>query len=162
MFHTLTRGEDLAANGFESGTEAERTSLSDIEESQPSTPIRKTSENESTSVPVPEIKVASSPEDDSDLQYISIYDFLKEISPEQQETLHRYAFGHHPEIWYKFKRFETLALINLYHHQHDLIQLEKTILQKKGVMTRDERNCLRVVLKDYCPSPSPHTQPHTS
>ena len=162
MFHTLTRSEDLAANDFESGTGAERTSLSDTKESRPSTPTQKTSENESTSVPVPEIKVASSPEDDSEWQYISIYDFLKEISPEQQETLHRYAFGHHPEIWYKFKRFETLALINLYHHQHDLIQLEKTILQKKGVMTRDERNCLRVILKDYCPSPSPNIQPHTS
>lgn len=153
MFRSLTLGKSLAADDLENGVGADYISTNRQEESRPSASEPKTPKDEPQSAPVPKIKVATAPEDDSDLPYYSIYDALKEISVEKQETLHRYAFGHHPEIWYKFKRFETLALINLYHYQHELIEMEKTIMLKKGVMTRDERNCLRVVMKDYCSNP---------
>ncbi|KAL9097335.1 MAG: hypothetical protein Q9165_000762 [Trypethelium subeluteriae] len=81
--------------------------------------------------------------------YATIYDFLQKISWDNQKTLQQCAFGHYPEIWYKFKRFETLSLLNLYHYQQELVGLEKSIMRNKGVMSRDERNCLRIVLKDY-------------
>jgi hypothetical protein len=157
MFRTRTLSKNLSPYDLENGAGADHGSSSGLGEPQPSASNRKTSNTGLPSAPVPEIKVASAPEDDSNLYYNSIYDCLEEIPAEKQETLRRYAFGHHPEIWYKFKRFETLALINLYHYQHELVQMEKAILLKKGVMNRDERNCLRILLKDYC-SHSLHSQ----
>ena len=98
----------------------------------------------------PTITLNDADNEDAQASYATIYDLLQKISSDQQTTLRQCAFGQYPEIWYKFKRFETLSLLNLYHYQQELVELEKSILRNKGVMSRDERNCLRVVLKDYC------------
>jgi hypothetical protein len=100
--------------------------------------------------PTPEIKIERPPDEEDESSYSTIYDFLKPTSPESQKTLRQCAFGHYPEKWYKFKRFESLSLLNLYHYQQELVEFEKCISQRKGVMTRDERNCLRIMMKDYC------------
>ena len=76
-------------------------------------------------------------------------DLMKDISEKDQEILRLCAIGQHPELWYKFKRFETLSLLNLYNYQHELVQLEKRIMAKRGVMNTEERHLLSVMLKDY-------------
>lgn len=43
------------------------------------------------------------------------------------EKLYDFARGLYPEAWYMFKRFETLSLFNIYHYQHDLVQLNQKI-----------------------------------
>jgi hypothetical protein len=71
------------------------------------------------------------------------------------------ARGECPELWYKFKRFETLSLLNLYHYQHELIELESKIYSPK----RDKKAStkpgahdgatvveMRRLLREYCES----------
>ena len=70
----------------------------------------------------------------------------------QQHSLFEIARGTYPEVWYKFKRFETLSLFNLYHYQHELIELEKRITKKDvavGRMDPDDRELLKRLLKEY-------------
>jgi hypothetical protein len=70
----------------------------------------------------------------------------------QQHSLFECARGTYPEVWYKFKRFETLSLFNLYHYQHELIELEKKITKKDVAVGRadpDDRELLKRLLKEY-------------
>jgi hypothetical protein len=70
----------------------------------------------------------------------------------QQHSLFECARGTYPEVWYKFKRFETLSLFNLYHYQHELIELEKKITKKDvaaGRMDPEDRELLKRLLKEY-------------
>ncbi|KIW32822.1 uncharacterized protein PV07_04340 [Cladophialophora immunda] len=48
------------------------------------------------------------------------------------QDLFKCSRGEYPELWYKFKRFETLNLLNLYHYQHELIQLESKIYRPEN------------------------------
>jgi hypothetical protein len=77
----------------------------------------------------------------------------------EQLKLYDCSRGEHAAIWYKFKRFETLALLNLYHYQHELVKLEDEIthqhdtsemMVQPGVMTNNERRKLRELLQEYC------------
>jgi hypothetical protein len=45
-----------------------------------------------------------------------------------QQELSECACGSYPEVWYQFKRFETLGLLNLYHYQDQLVNLEQQII----------------------------------
>jgi hypothetical protein len=75
-----------------------------------------------------------------------------------QHKLYDCASGTYPEVWYKFKRFETLSLLNLYHFQHELVNLEKKIIgdsfnKISGVFEDSkDRDLLRTLLNDYCKS----------
>lgn len=99
---------------------------------------------------------------------------LAEVLPQQsaaylhdiqsQVELYKCSRGQYPELWYKFKRFETLGLLNIYHYQHELIQLEKEIdkaeeqsrdkkdfqVKHPGVLTSIQLGRMRRLMKEYC------------
>lgn len=79
----------------------------------------------------------------------------KGITSQVQGNLWNCATGAFPEVWYKFKRFETLSLHNLYHYQHELVtfQWELNRRDPKGEMSDHERQYLRKLLKEYCEHP---------
>ena len=58
--------------------------------------------------------------------------------------------GRYPELWYKFKRFESPALLNLYLYQDELVQLQQDSDRKDGSMLIEQRTSLRALIKDYC------------
>jgi hypothetical protein len=74
---------------------------------------------------------------------------LKQLPNEGQRELYNCARGEYDEVWYKFKRFETLNLLNLYHYQHQLVTLEEKIYENRGVMTSADMELLRLLMKDY-------------
>lgn len=47
----------------------------------------------------------------------------------QDETMIDCCLGAHPKVWYKFKRFEYLSLLNLYYYQHELVSLDAEIFE---------------------------------
>ncbi|MCJ1394151.1 hypothetical protein MMC18_007029 [Xylographa bjoerkii] len=57
--------------------------------------------------------------------------------------------GAKPELWYKFKRFESLALLNLYLYQDELVSLQRDIDYKNGEMLIEQRTRLRTLTKEY-------------
>lgn len=73
-----------------------------------------------------------------------------------QLELSKCACGSYPEVWYQFKRFETLGLLNLYHLQDQVVGLEKRIIgngsdKTAGILADPgDRDTLRNILKDYC------------
>jgi hypothetical protein len=73
---------------------------------------------------------------------------LPQLSDSQQKTLYKCTQGEFPELWYKFKRFESLNLLNLYHYQHDLVKFQSS-LRLTGVMDIKERQLLRYLMKEY-------------
>lgn len=75
-------------------------------------------------------------------------------STAQQKTLFKCSQGEFQDVWYIFKRFESLALLNLHHYQHELAELEKDVIndnEEPGGCFRDssQRKRLRKLLKDY-------------
>jgi hypothetical protein len=81
------------------------------------------------------------------------------------EKLYAFARGScDPDACYLFKRFETLSLFNIYHYQHELVQLnQKVASYEKGCSesdggqsdnTKDERGedikNVRNLLREYC------------
>jgi hypothetical protein len=50
----------------------------------------------------------------------------------KEQKLFDFSRGLHPEVWYKFKRFETLSLLNLYNYQDKLVKLDKQINEAGG------------------------------
>jgi len=65
------------------------------------------------------------------------------------QKLFDFSRGLYPEVWYKFKRFETLSLLNLYNYQHELVQLDKKINDAKGGMNDNDVANLRRLLQEY-------------
>lgn len=61
-----------------------------------------------------------------------------------------FAYGAHPELWYKFKRFETLGLHNLYLLQDELVRFQRDVDYRAGHMTIADSQKLRGLLKEYC------------
>jgi hypothetical protein len=59
------------------------------------------------------------------------------------------ARGLYPQVWYKFKRFETLSLLNLYHYQDKLVQLDKKISEARGDMKDEDITNLARLLREY-------------
>ena len=47
------------------------------------------------------------------------------LTDEQHDAAVDCCLGAHKEVWYKFKRFEDLSLLNLYYYQHQLVLLDK-------------------------------------
>lgn len=68
----------------------------------------------------------------------------------KQQALFHCSRGEHKELWYKFKRFETLSLLNLYYYQHELISLESKIWSTSGVMSSSDVSKMRSLLNKYC------------
>ena len=64
------------------------------------------------------------------------------------------SLGQEPELWYKFKRFESLALFNLFLYQDQLVELQGDIDEAEGRLNADQRTKLRLLLKEYCALPS--------
>lgn len=77
----------------------------------------------------------------------------------KEQKLFYCARGLYSPAWYKFRRFETLSLLNLYHHQDKLVQIEKRIETNRGQMTADEVDELGKTLQEYCKL---FMHPHTS
>lgn len=75
------------------------------------------------------------------------------LGPAQGETSNQvmwdFVRGLYPDMWYKFKRFESLSLLNLYHYQDKLIQLEKKISEARGEMVEDDITNLANLLREY-------------
>lgn len=65
------------------------------------------------------------------------------------------ARGVYESAWYKFRRFETLGLLNLYHYQDQLVRLEKDITRRRGEMAPKEVAELAILLREYCSFPYP-------
>ena len=77
---------------------------------------------------------------------------LSPLPTHTQQALLECSRGAHPKLWYKFKRFETMSLLNLYHYQHELIELEQKITKRAiipGIMEPGDRERLRKLLKEY-------------
>ena len=72
-----------------------------------------------------------------------------EIDPLTTRTLFSHTRGKNSKTWFTFKRFEGLCLLNLYHVQHELIELEENISTSGGLMTRNDNRNLRDLLNDY-------------
>lgn len=54
-------------------------------------------------------------------------DPIKPLTRKQHNALVDCCLGAYEEVWYKFKRFEDLSLLNLYYYQHQLVLLDKEI-----------------------------------
>lgn len=68
-----------------------------------------------------------------------IYDDYGDFPPQSVQTqLYNFLQGDNTEIWYKFKHFESLPLLNLYHDQYELVQFE-ICLASTQYMSRSER-----------------------
>lgn len=73
----------------------------------------------------------------------------------QHESIVDCCLGAHPKVWYKFKRFECLSLLNLYYYQHELIRLDNRIFGTPDVpkdftaLDREEWLELRSMIKEY-------------
>lgn len=60
------------------------------------------------------------------------------------------ARGVYDAPWYKFRRFETLGLLNLYHYQDRLVRFEKDVTGRRGHMDADDVAELSTLLREYC------------
>jgi hypothetical protein len=61
-----------------------------------------------------------------------------------------FSHGEKPELWYKFKRFETLGLHNLYLLQDQLVRFQRDLDWRGGEMTKKDSSTLRNLIKEYC------------
>ncbi|KXX73044.1 hypothetical protein MMYC01_210089 [Madurella mycetomatis] len=59
------------------------------------------------------------------------------------------ARGVYDAPWYKFRRFETLGLLNLYHYQDRLVRFEKDITGRRGHMDAEDAAELSTLLREY-------------
>ncbi|KAH8880917.1 hypothetical protein GQ53DRAFT_754737 [Thozetella sp. PMI_491] len=59
------------------------------------------------------------------------------------------ARGLYDDAWYKFRRFETLSLLNLYHYQDKLVQIENTVTMSEGNLAPEEVEVLGKTLRQY-------------
>jgi hypothetical protein len=57
--------------------------------------------------------------------------------------------GEYPGFRYQFKRFESLSLLNLYHYQQELVDLESQLVKSGGVISAKERTKMRHLIKEY-------------
>lgn len=57
--------------------------------------------------------------------------------------------GESPCLWYKFKRFESLSLLNLYHLQDQLVGLDQAIGRQSGEVSPKQTAQLRTLLNEY-------------
>jgi hypothetical protein len=73
---------------------------------------------------------------------------------EEGSTIHQKLYNcsrglFNAQIWYQFKRFETLCLLNLYHYQHELVKLQEKIDNAKGDLEEEDIQNLRRLLREY-------------
>lgn len=66
-----------------------------------------------------------------------------------EQILFDFSRGLHSEVWYKFKRFETLSLLNLYHYQDKLVKLDKKIKKARGDLDDGDVTDLANFLREY-------------
>ncbi|KAK0635832.1 hypothetical protein B0T17DRAFT_517386 [Bombardia bombarda] len=66
-----------------------------------------------------------------------------------EERLFQMAQGMYEPAWYKFKRFDSLQLLNLYHYQHKLVVFDEKISQNQGKMSEEEITTMAALLKEY-------------
>lgn len=73
----------------------------------------------------------------------------------EHEVMVNCCLGAYPEVWYKFKRFECLSLLNLYYYQHELVSLDEEIFGTPNAthewkpLDSTELLNLRTVIKEY-------------
>ncbi|KAK3349040.1 hypothetical protein B0T25DRAFT_547046 [Lasiosphaeria hispida] len=67
----------------------------------------------------------------------------------REQKLFHCARGLYDAAWYKFRRFETLSLLSLYHYQDKLVQVEKKINEDRGQMTEEDISNLATMLRNY-------------
>jgi hypothetical protein len=67
----------------------------------------------------------------------------------KEQKLFDFSRGLHPEVWYKFKRFETLSLLNLYNYQDKLVILDKKISMAGGDLPGKDSAELSRLLREY-------------
>lgn len=65
------------------------------------------------------------------------------------ETLFNIASGKFEDVWCKFKRFDHLSLLNLYHYQDRLVQLDSKIHGDGGNITKNQVEELARLLREY-------------
>jgi hypothetical protein len=66
----------------------------------------------------------------------------------KDQILLNFSRGQYAQLSYKFKRFETLALLNLYNYQHKLVELDKKA--NGGKMDEQDANELARLFREYC------------
>ena len=76
-------------------------------------------------------------------------DSIETIDTIMARSLFGFVRGESPCLWYKFKRFESLSLLNLYHLQDELVTLDEKIGKGSGEVTRGQVLELRGLLKEY-------------
>jgi len=102
---------------------------------------------------VPSISLLSEPEDieqpggGGNVKRSS--DFNETVDTLLARSLFGFARGESPCLWYKFKRFESLSLLNLYHLQDELVTEDEKISKSGGDVTREQILKLRSLLKEY-------------
>jgi hypothetical protein len=67
----------------------------------------------------------------------------------REQKLFDFSRGLYPEVWYKFKRFETLSLLNLYNYQDKLVQLDEQINKAGGELSTGDASRLAALLREY-------------
>jgi hypothetical protein len=63
--------------------------------------------------------------------------------------LYKCSRGEYPALWYQFKRFETLGLLDLYLYQDALVQLQSTIDEAGGACSDSDIESLHTLLHKY-------------
>jgi hypothetical protein len=76
-------------------------------------------------------------------------DSAQQLDPITARTLFKFVRGESPCLWYKFKRFESLSLLNLYHLQDELVGLDQAIGRQSGEVTPKQTARLHTLLKEY-------------
>jgi len=67
----------------------------------------------------------------------------------KDQILLNFSKGQYSQLSYKFKRFETLTLLNLYNYQHKLVELDKKVNEAGGRMDEQDPNELSRLLREY-------------
>jgi hypothetical protein len=67
----------------------------------------------------------------------------------KDQILLNFSKGQFSQLSYKFKRFETLSLWNLYNYQHKLVELDKKINGEGSGMDAQDVNELARLLREY-------------
>jgi hypothetical protein len=63
--------------------------------------------------------------------------------------LYKCSRGEYPALWYQFKRFETLGLLDLYLYQDALVQLQSKIDKASGACSDSDIENLHILLHKY-------------
>ncbi|GAB1318642.1 hypothetical protein MFIFM68171_08852 [Madurella fahalii] len=72
-----------------------------------------------------------------------------DATKDTEKKLFDCARGVYDAPWYKFRRFETLGLLNLYHYQDRLVRFEKDITGRQGQMDAERVAELATLLREY-------------